>query len=262
MNRSIVLTGVGGQGIVLASRLIARVVLNRNLPVVRTAETIGMAQRGGTVLSHVRYGEAPGEQPISSLVPLGHANLVMAFEPGEAQRALPYLMPDGMLVVAEKPVRPVCAALAGDVYDGRDQLAYLRARVSDLVIVDGDAICEACDDPRVLNVAILGAAAETGVLGVDVDEVECAVRQGVRPRFVEVNLQALRLGAKAAREQGFSAMDRTVADTTRSNAASIPSTRGTTETPPMATAIDEDAVVSAIASDVPDHDSRRWRPEG
>jgi indolepyruvate ferredoxin oxidoreductase beta subunit len=205
MSRSIVLTGVGGQGTVLASRLIARAALNRNFPV-RTAETIGMAQRGGTVLSHVRYGETEADRPISSLVPLGHADLVMAFEPGEAQRALPYLMPGGALVVSRKPVQPVTSALSGNIYDGQEQLAYLRTCIRQLVVVDGDAICEACGNPRVLNVALLGAAAETGMIGMSVDEMEQAVRQGVKPRFIEMNVQALHLGAKTAHEQGFSSM--------------------------------------------------------
>ncbi|MDY2626310.1 MAG: 2-oxoacid:acceptor oxidoreductase family protein, partial [Coriobacteriales bacterium] len=125
MTRSIVLSGIGGQGTVLASRLIASVALSRGVPV-RTAETIGMAQRGGTVLTHVRYGDTPTDVPHTSLVPLGAASLAIAFEPGEAQRVLPYLAPDAAMVVARRAIPPTTATLAGVDYDGSEQLAYLK----------------------------------------------------------------------------------------------------------------------------------------
>lgn len=197
MTKSIVLAGVGGQGTVLASRLIAAVALERGVPV-RTAETIGMAQRGGTVFSHVRYGDGPDDVPATSLVPKGGAQLVISFEPGEALRALEYLAPGGAMVVARKALRPVTATLSGDDYNGVAHLEHLAGCVENLVVVDGDQICLDCGNPKVLNVALLGAAVATGMLGADADEVERAIEKLVKPRFVEVNRQALYAGMLAA----------------------------------------------------------------
>ena len=86
MNKNCLLCGVGGQGVVLASRLIAFAAMEKG-NFVRTTETIGMAQRGGSVVSHVRMGE----QVHSPLIPEGEADVILAFEPGEAVRCLPYL---------------------------------------------------------------------------------------------------------------------------------------------------------------------------
>ena len=191
------LAGVGGQGTVLASRLIAAVAIERGVPV-RTAETIGMAQRGGTVFSHVRCGESPDDVPATSLVPKGAAQLVISFEPGEALRALEYLAPGGAMVVAKKALRPVTATLSGDAYDGTEHLEHLAKRVENLVVVDGEQICRECGNPKVLNVALLGAAVGTGMLGASAEEVEHAIEKLVKPRFVEMNRQALRAGMLAA----------------------------------------------------------------
>lgn len=200
MTRSIVLSGIGGQGTVLASRLIASVALSRGVPV-RTAETIGMAQRGGTVLTHVRYGDTPTDVPHTSLVPLGAASLAIAFEPGEAQRVLPYLAPDAAMVVARRAIPPTTATLAGVDYDGSEQLAYLKQQVPTLVVVDGDAVCRALGNPRVLNVVLLGAAAGTGMLGMEANELACAVERLVKPAFIDINKQALEAGERIARAQ-------------------------------------------------------------
>ena len=98
------LTGIGGQGIVLASRLLAHAFMARGATV-RVAETIGMSQRGGTVVSHVRMAENAG--PIhSSMLPLRSAQLILAFEPGEAARAYPYLAAGGLIVTALRAMRP------------------------------------------------------------------------------------------------------------------------------------------------------------
>ena len=96
MNKSILLAGVGGQGTVLASKLIAQAAIDLGFPA-RTAETIGMAQRGGCVVSHVRIGEAH-----SPLIPKGKADIIIGFEPAEAVRCLPYLKEEGVVVTTKK----------------------------------------------------------------------------------------------------------------------------------------------------------------
>ena len=107
---NIMLTGVGGQGTVLAAKVLAQAALSKGWQV-RTAETIGMAQRGGSVISHVRMG-SDGEEVYSPLLTKGTADLIIAFEPGEAARVVPYLAPDGVLVTARTPIQPVTAALS------------------------------------------------------------------------------------------------------------------------------------------------------
>ena len=133
---NIILAGVGGQGAVLASKLLARAAMGRGLPV-KTAETIGMAQRGGSVFSHVRLGEGAA----SPLVGRGRADAIVAFEPAEAVRQLPFLRPGGMVVTSDAPVVPVSAATGGPAYDLPAIMSYLRDRVGvkSLVIVDAAA---------------------------------------------------------------------------------------------------------------------------
>ena len=105
MQKNIILTGVGGQGTVLASKLIAAASLAKGYEVM-SAETIGMAQKGGSVFSHLRVGEGL----YSPMIRKGTADLLLAFEPAEAVRMLPYLRETGTLVVSSHPVMPVTAA--------------------------------------------------------------------------------------------------------------------------------------------------------
>lgn len=183
-----VICGVGGQGNVLASRLIAQVLLARDEHV-KTAETIGMAQRGGSVASHVRGG-----RPQSPLVPKGCADCLIAFEPGEAVRCIDYLAPGGTIVVNTQATQPPVAGLQGIDYDGFEALAYLRS-LSDvtLIEVDGASICEQVGSSKVLNIALLAAAVKSGALGITRDELEDAIRARVKPRFHDMNLRAVAL---------------------------------------------------------------------
>lgn len=183
-----VICGVGGQGNVLASRLIAQVLLARDEHV-KTAETIGMAQRGGSVASHVRGG-----RPQSPLVPKDCADCLIAFEPGEAVRCIDYLAPSGTIIVNTQAAQPPVAALQGIDYDGTEALAYLRS-LSDvtLVEVDGAAICKQAGSAKVLNIALLAAAVKSGALGITREELEEAIRQRLHPRFHEMNLRAVAL---------------------------------------------------------------------
>ena len=194
MQVNCILTGVGGQGTVLAAQLIAGAAMRRGIPV-RTAETIGMAQRGGCVVSHVRVG--PSHSP---MVPLGGADAVIGFEPAEAVRALPYLKTGGTVVCATCAVKPVTASLTGSAYDGSDVLSYLRGAGVRLVLLDADAVCASCGSAKVLNVALLGAAAASGALGVTEAELKAAVLDTVPEKFATINIQALELGARAAKE--------------------------------------------------------------
>ncbi len=131
MNKNIVLCGVGGQGTVLASKLIAAAAMQKDLPVM-SAETIGMAQRGGSVFSHVRIGEGI----YSPMIANGEADIIIGFEPGETVRMLPFLKKGGTVVTSSRKISPVTATLSGSSYSGDEMIAYLNEQVKELYVVD------------------------------------------------------------------------------------------------------------------------------
>lgn len=185
MQKNIILTGVGGQGTVLASKLIAAAAMAKGLPVM-SAETIGMAQKGGAVFSHLRIGEGVK----SPMIRRGTADLLLAFEPAEAVRMLPYLRKGGMVVVNSHPIMPVTAALQGTDYTGAEMVAYLREHV---LVLDGQKAVEAIGNPKTLNVIMLGAALASGALDFLTEEdVLAAIRQKIKPKFIALNEKALR----------------------------------------------------------------------
>ena len=177
---------MGGQGTVLASKLLAQCAINRGLGA-RTAETIGMAQRGGCVVSHVRIGASA-----SPLIPEHTADLILAFEPAEAVRCLRYLKPSGAVVTNSRAIKPVTDSLSGS-YSGEVMLDYLRAQVEHLTVVDGDAVCAACGSAKVLNLALLGAAAKSGVLGFTAEELDRVIDEKIPERFRALNKKAIAL---------------------------------------------------------------------
>jgi indolepyruvate ferredoxin oxidoreductase beta subunit len=192
MNKNCLLCGVGGQGTVLASKLIAYAALDKGM-FVRTTETIGMAQRGGSVVSHVRMGE----EIFSPMIPKGQADVMIAFEPAEAVRNLSYLKEGGIAVVNMKAVKPVTATLNNAEYTGQEMIEYLKEHVKHLILVDGEAICEEVGSAKVLNVTLLGAALASNVLDLSLQDMEKEIETHVKKQFVEMNKKALAHGAAA-----------------------------------------------------------------
>ena len=188
MNKNIILCGVGGQGTVLASRLISSAAMARSIPVL-SAETIGMAQRGGSVFSHVRMSTE--EVLWSPMIAHGEADLILGFEPGEAVRMLPFLKPDGQMVVSSRPVMPVTAALADTGYRAETMLEYLASKVSRLAVVDAEKALKEVGSPKVLNLILLGAALREGALGLEPEDLKEAVRRLIPEKFHELNFKAL-----------------------------------------------------------------------
>ena len=186
MRKNIVLTGVGGQGTVLASKLIAAAAMKKGLQVM-SAETIGMAQRGGSVFSHLRIGEGLA----SPMIAKGEADLILGFEPAETVRMLPYLKEGGQVVTAMRGVMPVTAALAGGNYKAEDMLEYLRSEVENLLVVDTDEAVKALGNPKVVNVVLLGAALASGTLGLTEEELKDAIRHRLPEKLHEINFRAL-----------------------------------------------------------------------
>ena len=192
--RDILLAGVGGQGTVLASKILARCAIARGENA-HTAETIGMAQRGGCVTSHVRIGNTA-----APLIARGCADSIIAFEPAEAVRALPYLKKDGAVIVNTAAVKPVTDTLASTGYEGAAMTEYIWKLGLKAVFIDAEAIARECGSSRVVNMALLGAAAAVDGAGATIEELE-AVVETLAPRFREANLKALRLGEQAAKAQ-------------------------------------------------------------
>ncbi|QDW73424.1 pyruvate ferredoxin oxidoreductase [Lachnospiraceae bacterium KGMB03038] len=195
MNKNCLLCGVGGQGVILASKLIAYAAMEKGLQV-RTTETIGMSQRGGSVVSHVRMGEAVH----SPMIPKGKADILLAFEPAEAVRNLVYLREGGVVVVNRKAVKSAASTLSQDGYQGPEMLEFLSRQNLRLYVADGEALCAQAGSPKVLNVALLGAAAASKALDLTPGDLETQIRRKVKPSYVDMNLKALALGAKVEKE--------------------------------------------------------------
>lgn len=148
----ILIAGVGGQGIILASRALASAAVSSGLPVC-TAETIGMAQREGSVVSHVRLGV----KEAGPLIPAASADILLALEPAEACRNLKYLRPGGRALTSTSPVVPVLAALGSSPYPLADIITYLQNNVPGCRCLDALALAREAGSPRTLNLVMLGA---------------------------------------------------------------------------------------------------------
>lgn len=187
MNKDILVCGVGGQGTVLASKLIAAAAMEEG-NAVHSAETIGMAQRGGSVTSHVRIGDAS-----SPLIPKGKCDMILSFEPAEAVRNLDYLKEDGIVIVNSVPVKPTTESLQDTGYDGKEMIAYLQEKCN-VIEVSSEELCEQFGSTRYFNVALLGVAAGSGYLGIDKDSIVKEIEKRVPPKFVETNVEAFWTG--------------------------------------------------------------------
>lgn len=185
----ILICGVGGQGTVLASRLIAQAAMGRG-QFVRTAETIGMAQRGGCVVSHVRIES----QDKGALIPPGGADTLIAFEIAEAVRCLPFLKPGGRVIVNQRTIVPVTSALGAAPYEKEAILASLQAHAPDALFVPADELAQAAGSAKAGNTVLLGACIACGLLDFDLGYMRQVLAQSVPARFKEINLRALESG--------------------------------------------------------------------
>lgn len=189
MKMDCLLAGVGGQGTVLASKIIAQTAIN-NGAYVRTSETIGMAQRGGSVVSHVRIGA----ETASPAIPLAAADLLIGFEPAEAARNLRFLRPGGSMLVSVNPIVPFTASLDGGAYDLEAILAYLRDADGQVYFVDGNSLCDEAGSAKVLNVVMLGAALRLGLLPFTIADILATMEEFLPARILPINTRALEIG--------------------------------------------------------------------
>lgn len=183
---SVVLAGVGGQGILLASEIVARAAMSAGFDV-KTNEVHGMAQRGGSVLAQIRFGARVN----SPLVALGTAQALASLERIEGLRHAEYLAPDGLAVVSSQMVIPVTVS-SGTAKYPEDAEAKLRQVFRRLIYLDADRIASELGNLKASNVVLMGALS-TG-LELPVEAWQAAIRRSVKEKFVDLNLRAFATG--------------------------------------------------------------------
>ncbi|KNY25595.1 indolepyruvate oxidoreductase subunit beta [Pseudobacteroides cellulosolvens] len=191
MKFDILIAGVGGQGTVLASRLLAASAIEAGY-FVRTSETIGMAQRGGCVVSHVRIGD----EILSPVIPYGAADLLIGFEPAEAARNIARLSPEGKCVVNTRIIKPVTASLNTLSYEVEPILEYINKNSSNKIMVDGYALAEKSGSVKALNTVLLGVTAAAGFLPFSKEDILNAISENVSSKYIELNKKAFNIGVE------------------------------------------------------------------
>ena len=187
--RNILFSGVGGQGILLASELTAAALLQSGYDV-KKSEVHGMAQRGGSVTAQLRYGE----RVYSPLIDPGAADIQMAFEMMEAVRYLPYLNQDSTVIVNTQKILPPSVATGQAVYP-KDVLDELEKRDIRVIGVDAFSIAKEAGEVRTANVALVGALSVH--LDVEAKVFESIIEQRVPQRFLKENMKAFADGRAA-----------------------------------------------------------------
>lgn len=189
MKCDVLIAGVGGQGQVLASRLIGAAALVAGYDV-RTSETIGMSQRGGCVTSNVRIGG----DVLSPAVPLRGADLIIGFEICETVRNLARLSENGGLVLSSQIISPVAVSLGLMAYDADKMMDYIRSNVKKLVVIDALGLAVKAGMPKAANVVMLGAACGAGFLPFEKETFFDVIGKNVPQKFKELNEKAFESG--------------------------------------------------------------------
>lgn len=189
MKYDILIAGVGGQGTVLSSRLLAAAAIEAGY-FTRTSETIGMSQRGGSVVSHVRIGSKES----SPIIPIGKSDLLIGFELAEAARNLSRLSPTGKCIVNLQVIKPVTVSLGGASYNTDEITEYIKSTAPGVVFVDGYSLAENAGSIKAVNVVLLGAAVASGFLPFSKEEVESVIAQNIPKKFLDINLKAFKTG--------------------------------------------------------------------
>jgi len=189
----LIIVAVGGQGNLLASKVLGEASLIAGVPV-RMSEIHGMAQRGGVVESAMVFGDAE-----SSIISDGEADILLGFEPAETLRAIKRCNQNTRVITNTAPVPPFTVSVGLGTYPDVEEIKRLiKAKTGGLVAIDAMSLAREAGSPMSVNIVLLGALIQTGALGFDRDVVEEAMKRRVKPAFQEVNLKAFDLGFKAA----------------------------------------------------------------
>jgi indolepyruvate ferredoxin oxidoreductase beta subunit len=193
---SFLLAGVGGQGTILASNVLGEVALATGFDV-KKSEVHGMAQRGGSVNTHVRWDT---ERVYSPLIGLGEADILLVFEEAEALRYAEYLKLGGAAVVNQHTIEPITVTSGGARYPTEADLKSVYAALTErLYIVPGTAIADDLGNPRAANVVLIGALST--FLDVPVETWLEVIEARVPPKYVELNRLAFLKGRQAVEER-------------------------------------------------------------
>ncbi len=185
-SKSILIVGVGGQGTLLASRILGSLAMEQGYEV-KLSEVHGMAQRGGSVVTHVRFGH----NIFSPLIEPGKADIILAFEKMEALRWIHYLKKGGTIIVNDQAIDPK-PVITGAAQYPDDVLQRINKRCLDLISVDALAVAKQIGNIRVVNSVLLGVLAQK--LDIPVAVWEKVIKETVPSKTIDVNLQAFYKG--------------------------------------------------------------------
>ena len=183
---NILISGVGGQGVLLTSKIIAEAALLQGLDV-KQSEVHGMAQRGGSVLSQVRFGE----KVYSPIVSEGEADLLIGFEPLETARYLHFVKDDGAVIYNTRPIGTIGVSIAAEKYPA-DIEDIIKSRVKTVLPFDGTQLAVAAGDKRTLNLVMLGAALR--FLPLTESIIIDAIVNTIPKKALDINQKALEAG--------------------------------------------------------------------
>ena len=191
--KRLIIVAVGGQGNLLASKVLGEAALLSNIPV-RMSEIHGMAQRGGVVESALVFGE--GE---STIISDGEADVLVGFEPSETLRALNKCNANTVVISNTSPLPPFTVAIGRGVYPDIDELQRLiQAKTAKLIAFNGIELAKEAGNVMSLNIVLLGALIQTGILPLSLESVKEAIQTTTKQAFLESNLKAFELGFQAA----------------------------------------------------------------
>lgn len=190
MTKNIMIAGVGGQGTLLASKLLGSLLIGQGYDV-KVSEVHGMAQRGGSVVTYVRYGE----RVASPIIDRGEADILVAFELLEAARWAGYLRPEGVLIANTQQILPMPVITGAAVYPA-DLAERLREGCGRAVLVDALAPAEEAGSAKAVNVVLMGILST--VLGIPEAAWMAALERQLKPALVEMNKKAFYIGRAMA----------------------------------------------------------------
>lgn len=183
---NIVICGVGGQGVLLAGDIIAETAMAAGYDA-KKSEVHGMAQRGGSVVSHVRYGE----KVFSPLIRQGEADVILSFEEMETARYLDFLRDGGTVIINRQQVSPMTVATGQAEYPA-DIVGRIKSQVPNTVLCDGLKLSEQAGSPKTINMVLLGALSKK--LDLPLEKWLEVITRRVPPKTVEMNKKAFELG--------------------------------------------------------------------
>ncbi|MBF0228988.1 MAG: indolepyruvate oxidoreductase subunit beta [Desulfamplus sp.] len=191
--KRLIIVAVGGQGNLLASKVLGEAALLSGVSV-RMSEIHGMAQRGGVVESAIVFGDAQ-----SSIISDGEADMLVGFEPAETLRAMNRCNVNTKVITSLSPVPPFTAAIGRGVYPEIENIVSLiRERTPSLVAFDAMKLAKEAGNPMTLNIVLVGALVQSNVLPLTRETVEEAITLRTKKGFVDMNIKAFNLGFDAA----------------------------------------------------------------